>query len=186
MSIVPDLISHEAVEKAFFSILGAVISGLSGIVGWFGHVITQWWLTRRRTALSVRFVQDLVSGVPNLWSRTQVGGRTIMQLSAHFRITNSTEHPVFVTQVATGFWRRPVVHPRVTIINPEEEVIRDNPIPPNSTRDATLAFELDPPRRWSGRHHLYLHITDSLGNERRVRTTFWSLDAQPRSSEVGR
>lgn len=178
MSIVPDLLSHEAFEKVVFSVLGALISGFSGVIGWFGHVITQWWLHCRRTASSVMFVQDLVSGTPNLWSRTQVKHREIMQLSAHFRITNSTDHPVFVTRIAMGFWRRPVAHPRVIVLNPNDEVITDNPVPPQSTRDATISFELDPPRNWSGSNDLNLFLTDSLGNERRVKATFWPHDAQ--------
>ena len=31
MSIVPDLLSHEAFEKVVFSVLGALISGFSGV-----------------------------------------------------------------------------------------------------------------------------------------------------------
>ena len=178
MNIVPDLLSHEAFEKVVFSVLGALISGFSGVIGWFGHVISQWWLNRRRAASSVMFIQDLVSGIPNLWSRTRVGQREIMQLSAHFRITNCTDHPVFVTRITTGFWRRPVVHPRVIVISSNEEVITANPVPPQSTRDATISFELDPPRRWSGSNDLKLFVTDSLGNERRVKAIFWPHDAQ--------
>ena len=77
-----------------------------------------------------------------------------------------------------GFWRRPVAHPRVIVLNPNDEVITDNPVPPQSTRDATISFELDPPRNWSGSNDLNLFLTDSLGNERRVKATFWPHDAQ--------
>ena len=119
MNIVPDFLSHDAVEKAFFSVLGALITGASGIIGWFGHAITQWWQDRRQTALSVRIVQDLVSGVPNLWSLADVGSTT-MQLIGHFRITNTTEHPVFIAKIETGYWRHPVTQPRVVVIEPEQ------------------------------------------------------------------
>ena len=172
MNIVPDFLSHDAVENAFFSVLGALITGASGIIGWFGHAITQWWQDRRQTALSVRIVQDLVSGVPNLWSLADVGSTT-MQLIGHFRITNTTEHPVFIAKIKTGFQRLPVTRSHVVVIEPQEEVVRDNPIPPKSTRDVQIKFELDPARKWSGPKSLCLFITDSLGSERYIKATFW-------------
>ena len=173
MSLVPDLLSQEAFEKAFFSVLGAAISGAGGAVGWFGHAILRWWTDRRQTALAVRVVQDLITGAPNLWSRASVGGKVFMQLSGHFRITNATDHPVFLSRIETGFWRNPVSQPRVVTYDPEDEIIRDRPVPPKSTADVMISFELDRPRNWQGRKTIRLFITDSLGHERHVRASFW-------------
>lgn len=177
MSLVPDILSHEAFEKAFFSVLGAVISGASTVVGWLGRSILSWWTDRRQTALAVRVVQDLVTGTPSLWSSADIAGKVVTQLSAPFRITNTTDHPVFIARIEIGFWRKVVPRPHVVVWDPDEETVRDRPVPPKSTRDVMIQFALDGPTHWRGVKTIRLFITDSLGNERHVKATFWPRDA---------
>lgn len=176
MNLVPDLLSHEAFEKAFFSVLGAVISGASGVVGWFGHAIVRWWTDRRQTALAVRVVQDFITGAPNQWARVDEGSSRFIRLSGHFRITNTTDQPVFIARIEMGLWRTPVSRPHVIVFDPKDEVVRDRPVPPKSTRDVSITFDLHR-MNWQGTRTLRLFITDSLGNERHVRCTFWARDA---------
>lgn len=166
MGIVPNLLSHE-------SVLNAGISGVSGLIGW----LARWWQDRRRITLSVRIVQNLISCSPSCWVSNKVGDRTIMQLTGHFRITNTTDHPVSILKIETGFWiwKRSVTQPRVIIDDPLDEVTRDRPVPPKTTRDAVIYFELNPPRNWSGTKNMRLSITDSLDNERNVKVTFVQL-----------